>query len=132
MAESPTSTQKFPKILGRQERAAVLLAEDELTDEVIAASVGVTRRALTKWKQQPQFQALVSDHVGRIQASALKFPIAKKHKRVAVLDEMHTRSLQVIHDRAERYSGRIEAGESAMEAARRTFGAGVPAEAARG
>lgn len=97
MAESgfPNSSPKT--------RAAVLVAEDELTDEAIAATIGITRRTLTNWKRTPEFAALVGDHVGQIQASMLKFTIAKKHKRIAVLDGMHAKLLTVIDERAAHY-----------------------------
>jgi hypothetical protein len=34
----------------KMEEAAVLLAEDRLTDEEIAGQVGMSRRGLAKWK----------------------------------------------------------------------------------
>jgi hypothetical protein len=131
MAELPTGLQKLSKT-GRRVRAAALLAADELSDEKIAAEVGVSRVALGKWKHDPDFQQLIRESVNRIQASALKYPIAKKHKRIAALDDMHRRALQVIDDRAERYAGRIADHDSATAATRRLFATDVPAEAATG
>ena len=43
-------TSPFPWTHARAE-AAVLVAEDAVTDEEIAAKVGVSRRTLTTWKQ---------------------------------------------------------------------------------
>lgn len=43
-----------------RERAAELVAADELTDEAIAAAVGVSRRTLTYWKRHPEFRARVA------------------------------------------------------------------------
>lgn len=43
----------------QQQRAAALLADDELTDQQIAAALGVHRATLARWKRQPDFQALL-------------------------------------------------------------------------
>ena len=90
--------------MSRQEaraRAAVLVAEDERSDEDIAAAVGIARRSLARWKRDPEFAALVGDHIGQIQAAMLKHAIAKKHKRIAVLDDLHAKALQVIAERSD-------------------------------
>jgi len=58
MSDLPISSPK--------QRAAVLVAADELSDEQIAAAVGITRRTLTAWKRRPDFAALVGDHVGKL------------------------------------------------------------------
>lgn len=81
-------------------RAAILVAEDELTDEEIARVVGVTRRTLTTWKRQPAFAAVVGDHIGQLQAGMLRLAIAKKRRRLAVLDDLHAKALRVIAARS--------------------------------
>ncbi len=121
-------TQNYTK----RERAAVLIAEDEQTDEAIALAVGVTRKTLHNWKQDPGFAALVGDNVGRIQAGMLKLTIAKKHKRLEVLDDLHTKALQVITQRGFRHAGELAEAESAAMATRRFFGTNTPEEAATG
>lgn len=85
--------------LTKKQRAACLLAEDELSDEAIAQDVGVSRQTLAAWKHKPEFAALVGDYVGQVQAAMLRHTIAKKHKRLAVLDDLHTKALQVIEER---------------------------------
>lgn len=120
--------------LVKRAQAAVLLAEDDLTDEQIAETVGVTRRSLARWKADSTFAAEVGGHVGAIQAGMLRLAIAKKHKRLAVLDALHTKSLQVIEERARRYQAK--AGDDpetvAAMAARSVFGREVPYEATLG
>ncbi len=116
----------------KKERAAVLLAEDELSDELIAAGVGVSRQTLARWKKQPDFAAHVGDNVGRIQAGMLKLAIAKKHKRLQALDTLHDKALQVIHDRAARHAEELRDADSPVTATKRLFGDNTPAEAATG
>ena len=53
------------------------MADDSLSDEAIAAEVGVSRKTLALWKLHPDFAAKVGDHVGRLQAEMLKYRIAK-------------------------------------------------------
>lgn len=124
-----TTLQKITK---KHHEAALLVAEDELSDEAIAAQVGITRQTLYVWKQKPEFAALVGDNVGRIQAGMLKLAIAKKHKRVAVLDDLHERAMQVVVDRAERHREELATADSPERAVRRMFGDHVPTEAATG
>ena len=84
----------------KREQAALLIAEDELTDQRIADAVGIGRTTLARWKRDPDFAALVGEHIGQLQAAMLKHAIAKKHKRIAVLDDLHRRALAVITARA--------------------------------
>jgi hypothetical protein len=63
----------------KQQRAAALCAEDELTDEEIAASVGISRTTLHRLKYEPLFL----------------------DKRVECLDMLHQKSLAVIQARAD-------------------------------
>ena len=88
----------------KRQKAAILLAEDDLTDEQIAAAVKVHRATLDRWKHDPEFAALVGDHRGNIIAEALRLPIAKKHKRVAELNDLNERYHRIIADRAERHT----------------------------
>lgn len=125
-------SQKFTKQTARKDKAAILLAEDELTDEAIASEVGVTRRTLANWKQDPEFAALVGDYHGKIIAQALKLPIARKHYRIAVLNDLHERALQSLDERGARYAQELAEEDSAEGATRRFFGNVTPQEAATG
>jgi hypothetical protein len=62
--------------------AALLLAEDELTDTAIAEKVGTTRQTLHTWKQHPDFKARIAEHIAELEASVLRYAIAKKRNRV--------------------------------------------------
>lgn len=114
----------------KRERAAILLAEDELSDEAIAAAVKIGRTTLSRWKLDPEFAALVGDHHGRIVAEALKLPIAKKHKRVTELNDLNERYWRIIRDRAARHATALE--DTADRALMEMFGTNTPAEAATG
>ena len=67
------------------ERAAWLVAEDNLTDEEIAAEVKITRRQLTNWKLRPDFSARVSWHIAQITERVLSSGYCRTDKRVALL-----------------------------------------------
>jgi transposase-like protein len=80
--------------------AAALLAQDELTDEEIAQRVGVARQTLTRWKVEPDFLDMITEHTARVQSAMLRLDIAKRHKRVEKLDILHEKSWSVIEARA--------------------------------
>lgn len=122
----------FPKNSSRKERAAILLAEDELTDEAIAEVVGVTKRTITNWKQEPEFAALVGDYHGQIVASVLKLPIAKKHERVKALNDLFLRQQWALDARAQRNAHELDNADNPDAATRRFFGNYVPEEARTG
>lgn len=88
------------KLTGRVERAAVLVAEDHFSDEAIAAKVGVTRRTLTRWRQVPLFTARVQVLTAELADRARHHGIARRERRLAVLQETHNKLLQVIEERA--------------------------------
>jgi hypothetical protein len=95
-----------------------MVAADEMPDVAIADAVGISVRTLHRWKREPEFAALVGDHIGQIQASMLKFAIAKKHKRIEVLDRMHSNLLTIIDERATHYAD-LDAELAAQEATKR-------------
>lgn len=88
------------RLTGRQEKAAVLLAEDRYSDEQIAAKIGATKRTVANWKRQPLFAARVDDIVKELAAMARRRGIARRERRLAVLQETHNKLLQVIEERA--------------------------------
>lgn len=93
---------------GKQLRAAVLEAEDELSDERIAASVGVTRTSLNRWRAKPEYTAEVERQKQVILEQALRLPIAKKTKRLTVLNDLHEKQLAVIDARSLEYGDKPE------------------------
>lgn len=88
------------KLTGRQERAAVLVAEDYLTDEEIAEQIQLERRTLARWKLQPEFRARVDEITQEMATFARRRGIARRERRLAVLDRTHRRLLKVIEERA--------------------------------
>jgi hypothetical protein len=82
-----------------QARAAALVAADELSDAAIAAELGIGERTLYRWKELPAFQGAVAAHVAKVQAAMLRLDVAKRHKRLAVLDDLHRKMLAVIEER---------------------------------
>lgn len=87
-------------LTGKHLRAAVLEAADELTDEQIADAVGVARSTFNRWRAKPEYAAEVDRQKQAILAQALRLPIAKKHKRLSVLNDLHDKQLAVIDARA--------------------------------
>jgi hypothetical protein len=86
-------------VSGKRKQAAVLVAEDHFTDEVIAEKVGISRATLARWKLKPEFLAMVEQHSDVLTAQALKHGIARREYRVGVLQELHARMLDVVEKR---------------------------------
>jgi hypothetical protein len=68
------------------ERAALLVAEDKLTDDQIAAEVGIARRNLTRWKTKPAFAARVNELRAAMRKRIERVAIADQAERVKALD----------------------------------------------
>jgi len=82
-ATSHKSTPKDAWIWTRaREVAAKLVAEDEITDEEIAAKCNVIRRTLATWKQASEFKARVQEHRERIRASVLDSGYCRLENRI--------------------------------------------------
>lgn len=88
------------RLTERHELAAALLAADELTDEQIAAQVGISRRVLARWKRHPDFDALVQHHLDVFRRRVESRGIASRHRRVAQQDERWRKCQQIIAERA--------------------------------
>ena len=80
----------------RMERAARLVAEDELTDEVIAEQCNVTRRQLANWKHLPEFKARVAEHVAQITHQIMHSGYCRVDKRLALLNKNVSRLEAII------------------------------------
>lgn len=85
----------------QRERAAQLLAEDQRTDQEIAEAVGVALPTLARWKTRSEFAGRVADNVGQLRASALRYEIAKKHRRIAKLQKLIDRIESLFEARAD-------------------------------
>jgi hypothetical protein len=84
-----------------QANAIALLAEDALTDEDIAATVGVSRRMLATWKTQPAFAARLEEAKERLCGEALRYPIARKRDRMRALNDRWQRAQRLLAARAQ-------------------------------
>lgn len=84
-----------------REQAALLIAQDELTDTKIAENLGVARRTLGSWKENPEFSERVQSHLNEIRAYIRSHGISIIENRVAALQDRWERMKRVIAERAE-------------------------------
>ncbi len=84
----------------KREKAAQLIAQDHLSDEKIAIEVGISRRTLARWKGDRKFIARVERITTAYADSVLRHGLARKTRRLAVLNDLHEKMLQVITERA--------------------------------
>jgi Helix-turn-helix of insertion element transposase len=83
-----------------QARAAILAAEDELSDTEIARLCGITRRTLIRWKKQPSVRQKKDEHLRLIQLHAEVEMISERQKRVSYLDIRHQELQSIIRVRS--------------------------------
>lgn len=88
------------KLSVKQEEAALLLVEGVLTDEQIAAKVGVHRITLIRWKKLEAFAARIEGFLADVRQEIRKRGIAIVENRVAALQDRHDRMVRVISERA--------------------------------
>jgi hypothetical protein len=85
----------------KTERAALLVAQDDLADRAIGAACGVTERTIERWKQHPEFAARVQEHRDAWREAIKAKGIAERQNRVDALNDRWHRMHQVIEERAE-------------------------------
>jgi transposase-like protein len=83
-----------------KEEAAVMVAEGRYDYQQIAEKLGVTARALHKWRKQPVFAARVEELSKEFGELALKRGIARKEYRLKCLADRQSKLLQVIEERS--------------------------------
>jgi hypothetical protein len=88
------------RLNAKKERAAILVSEDRLIDQQIAETIGISRQQLVRWKAHPVFAARVAELTRIWTDRALKFGLARRERRLAVLEDQHNRLLAVIDARA--------------------------------
>jgi len=118
--------------LSKKEYAAVLLADDSLSDRVIADRVGVSRQAIQRWKKTPDFIAMIQANIEELTAAMLPVAIANKRIRLEILQDLADGMQEVVRHRRERYAAEVTDAESAVNATRRFFGDATPAESMTG
>lgn len=84
----------------RKEQATLLVAQDELADEEIAARVGVTRCTLARWKRDPEFMARVQEILTAIREAIVARGISERQNRIDAYNERWLKLRQVIDGRA--------------------------------
>lgn len=88
-----------------RERAAFLVAEDRISDELIAAELGISRRTLATWKGQAEFKARVDQITAEVSEQLKAKGLADRAKRLEALNDRHGRMNEVIKQRAENLKG---------------------------
>jgi hypothetical protein len=97
-----------------KERAAVLVAQDQLPDLQIADEVGVSERQLERWKTHPEFRARVEEHVTAIRQAIRARGIAVVENRVQALQDRWEGLKRVIRERAEEMDGETPGGGTGL------------------
>ena len=99
-------SQNVPEFEWTEQRvlAATLVSQDSLTDEQIAAEVGIDRRTLTRWKAEAEFKRRVEVIVRETQEKLVARGIAEKQNRIDALNRRWNLMDEVIRQRAENLS----------------------------
>ena len=92
-----------------REKAALLVANGQLTEDEIAAKLSINRRTLVRWKTEEAFKARVAEHVAAIREALKDNGIAEKLNRVAAYNDRWKRMQEVIEQRAKAHAD-VEAG----------------------
>lgn len=87
------------KLTARQEKAAVLVAQDKMSDKNIAHECGIGRATLSRWKLEPEFAARVRQHQVAVQARIERVAIAQQENRLKRLNHRWDLIHQVIEER---------------------------------
>lgn len=90
------------------------MAEDKLSNEQIAETVGITRQALDKWKKRPEFRARVAEHVEAWRQAILARGIAAKQNRIDALNERWRLLRQIVAARSKDLDGEVAGGETGL------------------
>ena len=95
----------------KREKAALLLAEDVESDQVIAFQCGVTYQTIARWKRVICFNDRVNEHRTRInehleqyRAALLRRSIADRYKRIDSIVDDFARTNLLIEERAVAYA----------------------------
>lgn len=84
----------------KRARAAQLVADDRLTDEQIAAELGISSKTVQRWRAEPAFAAQVEAIVDATRQALIRRGIAERQNRVDALDDLWMRAQKVIAERA--------------------------------
>lgn len=98
----PNETAESPITWGQpQQRAAMLVAVDQLSDRQIAAEVGISKATLERWKQHSEFQARVAEHRSEILKAVRMEGIAVVEERLAAQNARWMALRRIVRERRE-------------------------------
>lgn len=97
--QNATPPKPFPWT-GRSTEAALLVAEDVLTDQAIADQLGINRATLHRWKQHPDFAAAVARNYDVLQSRALRRGLARLDVRMRRYDRRADALDRIVAERA--------------------------------
>ena len=84
----------------RYEKAALLVAQGEITFKEIAAQLEINIDTLLEWRREQEFKSLVGRYVDEALEVVKGFGIAQLHNRVKSLQDRHRRLNAVIAERS--------------------------------
>ena len=89
------------KWTGAARKAAVLVAEDQISNAAISQACLISSRTLSFWKLHPEFRAEIDRHKSLTAEDITAFSIARKIERVRALDLIHTKLAGLVKDAKE-------------------------------
>lgn len=98
----------------QKEHAALLVAQDKLSDELIAAELGIDRSTLHRWKVDAAFKKRVVRIVAEIQERVVARGVAERQNRVDALNDRWKRMRRVIEQRAKEHAGYSGGGDTGL------------------
>jgi hypothetical protein len=84
-SENPAANPQPFKWNNRRELAALLVADDHLSNTEIGLRCGVTDRQVERWKEHSEFQARVEQHVDLYRSKIQAEGLALKEKRLELV-----------------------------------------------
>jgi hypothetical protein len=81
--------------------AAAMIGEGRYTLNEVAQTVGMSRRQLLAWKSHDEFKVMVNNSAEAYAKRFLSEGLAKKERRLAVLNDMHERITTAVFERGE-------------------------------
>jgi hypothetical protein len=84
----------------KSERAAALVAHDELPDHAIARTCKVSKATLERWKALPAFATRVDEHRALWREKIQAEGIANRQNRIDAQNDRHRRLQQIVEERA--------------------------------
>ncbi|MHB1161671.1 MAG: helix-turn-helix domain-containing protein [Chloroflexota bacterium] len=89
----------------RKLQAALLVAQDQLTNTDIAERVGVSRNTIDEWKRTPSFAEKVEQLLSTMADTVTDQAIADRRTRIAALNERWLKMREVMAVRAREMAG---------------------------